>query len=767
MSPLTNRAARGALALAGTIGASWCFFGWIPGRNVILGADALSLVAPWKRPGATMHNMTLTDPVWQFYPWLRELRLAVVSGRFPLWDPTIRAGVPIAANPISAYFFPLTWLVVPLGAGAGVSAVAVLRPALAAFFAFLYLRNGRHSASASLFGGLTYGFSLPFLVWAEHPQDNVFLLLPLLLMAIDGVIRRRSGTAGRGVAGVAATLALVAVAGHPESAVHVGLFAFAYSAVQLCRLSPRPGRDTFRLGAAALWAAAISLFIVYPSLLVVMESTAFHETAPRTMLLPLRALAGALWPDYFGNPAAGGASADLPVNFNEAAFFFGVAPLATAVGAFLVPRRRRRIPPPAFWMAGAAAMIVLIFFAPRSSAFLALPFLGRTFQNRLTIPLGLSLAALAAEGLDGARRGARARRACLAALAALAVAAFAIFAASPAHPPGSRQLAWESAAFMAGAAGLFLLGRRTAPAFALLCAGQFLDLWRAGAGYHALVEPGSVFPEVPILRALRTATGDGRMLGIGLVLPPNSSSVYGLRDVRGYDAVESSRFRTAREDLAIWDPNRGRPEMTATGFTPRSRGLLRLFSVGALLLPDRLRPAPDLETRYGISLEPVWQGEEGSVYRIDGAPGRFQPIGRLVPAGPDARLAPDPTAESAVEGIDRPLSFPEAPRAALQVVDDEPERVALRTSCPGPFFLRVSDAWDAGWRATIDGKPFRLHRADAAFRGLFIPAGIHRVEMRYGLPGNPGLPLLSLVAAIGLLAALRRAPTAVGPPATG
>lgn len=745
---------------------SWCFFGWIPGRNVILGADALPLVSPWLRPGATMHNLTLTDPLWQFYPWLREFRSAILRGRFPLWDPSIRAGVPIAANPISAYFFPLTWLVVPLGVDAGVSALAVLRPALAAFFAFLYFRRGKHSGAAALLGGATYGFSLPFLVWAEHPQDNVFLLLPLLLLTIDETIRRPGL---RSVAKTAALLFLITVAGHPESALHLALFALAYSVVQVVRLSPaNPGRGLLHLAAAGLWACALSLFLLYPNLLVVVESTAFRQAGPRTLLLPLRTLLAAVWPGYFGNPAAGAVAADLPYNFNEAAFFFGLAPLALAAGALVSSGRRRRLPPPVFWAALAVVMLLLIFAAPRSPVFLSIPFVGRTYQNRLAIPLGLALGALAAGGLDAARREARARRSSLAALAGLAAAALAIFAASPSHRPGARQLGWECAVILIGAASVSLLRRKAAAATALLCVGQLLDLWRAGAGYHSRSRPEQIFPELPILQALRTETGDGRVLGIGLVLPPNSATVYGLRDVRGYDAVEGSHFRAARDQLAAWDPNPGRPEMTAAGFTPRSAGLLQLFSVRALLLPPRLQPAGNLAARYGIQLSLAYDDRNGKVYRVAGIPGRFQAIARVTPAV--LAVAADPRHESLVEGIDSPALFPEAGSAMITVEKDEPERLLLRTSCPGPFFLRVSDAFDDGWRAALDGKPLRLYRADAAFRGAIIPPGDHRLEMRYRMPGSPFTLPVSIAAALLLaagLAARGRKPIAAPPPATG
>jgi hypothetical protein len=36
-----------------------------------------------------------------------------------------------------------------------------------------------------------------------------------------------------------------------------------------------------------------------------------------------------------------------------------------------------------------------------------------------------------------------------------------------------------------------------------------------------------------------------------------------------------------------------------------------------------------------------------------------------------------------------------------------------------------------GWRATVDGAPAEMHAAYTVFRGVVVPAGRHRVEMRY------------------------------------
>lgn len=102
------------------------------------------------------------------------------------------------------------------------------------------------------------------------------------------------------------------------------------------------------------------------------------------------------------------------------------------------------------------------------------------------------------------------------------------------------------------------------------------------------------------------------------------------------------------------------------------------------------------------------------------------------------------------------------PEAKLLHYDSR--RIEVNVHSPVPSTLVISDRFDPGWRATLNGKPAPLFRADYILRGLSVPAGESTVVMTYSVPMTPHyvqLAVLLFVAAWALGRWFRRYPVVV------
>lgn len=69
--------------------------------------------------------------------------------------------------------------------------------------------------------------------------------------------------------------------------------------------------------------------------------------------------------------------------------------------------------------------------------------------------------------------------------------------------------------------------------------------------------------------------------------------------------------------------------------------------------------------------------------------------------------------------------------ARVKMVDYHENRLALEVANDKPSLLVLSEIFYPGWQATIDGQPAKIYLTDYLLRSVYVPAGTHRVEMRY------------------------------------
>jgi hypothetical protein len=107
----------------------------------------------------------------------------------------------------------------------------------------------------------------------------------------------------------------------------------------------------------------------------------------------------------------------------------------------------------------------------------------------------------------------------------------------------------------------------------------------------------------------------------------------------------------------------------------------------------------------------------------------FDPATTVVVEGPD----PEPVeglGPKLVEGGKALDVTPPSP-AVILLETYGPNEIRLRVDAPADAYLVLSEVWYPGWRATVDGVPAQVLRANYAFRAVRLGPGQNEVHLTF------------------------------------
>lgn len=67
----------------------------------------------------------------------------------------------------------------------------------------------------------------------------------------------------------------------------------------------------------------------------------------------------------------------------------------------------------------------------------------------------------------------------------------------------------------------------------------------------------------------------------------------------------------------------------------------------------------------------------------------------------------------------------------VEITDYDAESLVLNVSARAKGYVVLTDTWDPGWIALLDGRQVPIQRADVIFRAVKVDAGTHRIEFLY------------------------------------
>jgi hypothetical protein len=712
----------------------------------------------------------LVSFLWPMYRFAaRSLRSATV----PLWNPHLHSGAPFVADNQSGLFYPVNLIAFALlgpPSYRAMEGLVVFHIWLAAAGTFVLLRGLRLRRSAAVLGALAFALSDLFITHVGNLNLNATAAwLPIALWATHRALVKRSPF---WAASAGAVVAVAALAGHAQMLLFLALALALYVVSHVASIAAasadaaagaagdrrwqRAGQTlglTLLIAVVGLGGAALMLL---PAWQLAGHSGRGHlpyQEATRYSLPP-RALIGLIAPGFYGR---GPANFWAPWERVEVGYAGVATLLLAALGVGLLIARLTSPAPPSRSSHGSRGrpsnrvpfatfallipLALLLAMGRHTPLYRLLYRFVPTFDQirapaRLILLADLGLAVMAAYALHHlmerpASRGSwRTWVALGAAAAALLLVVLGLPQARSLPPPdrvaqAARSLVIAAVLLALSGALIALAPRLAGRPWAEWLLPLLLAVDLIGLGSTLEIErhdPTAGFHHPEVVAFLEQDASLFRIEGGAPAWQPDAALVHGLYDIGGlYNPLGLAPYQAYRWAVG----ERGSPLYNLLGAKyvlagkENPPGDERLVPVHATSQIDVYLNTAALPRALFVTERQLVSDHEEAWHAIH-APS-FSPTRTVVLEQElEQDLAPAPP---------RRADAPEASR--LEFVRYGLNAVELRVESPVSGWLVLSDVYYPGWRATLDGRPTPLLRANYTFRAVQVPAGDHAVEMRF------------------------------------
>jgi hypothetical protein len=710
------------------------------------------------------------DSATQFYPWYDYLGERLLAFDLPGWNPFQFAGVPFAADPQSGWMYlPAMLFFTLFSLALAVPMFISFHLLLAGLGAYVLSRLLGVGVGGALVAGAAYELASPLYGRSVccPAQFEVGAWMPIALIGAEIAIRNRHWAwrvIGWTIGGLAVSQAMSAWLG--QGGYYFLLILAAFIAYRtLIDPADRAQRWISRIMDGALHGAAIF-------------ASGFGLAAagilPRLAYVERSNVAGG---EYGGESAwasqIGGLTAGMTWDhmLDPGLYYPGVAVLILSFAAIVLARRRYAAP--FFLGLGLSAVVLAMpWESPLHTVMYALlpkfEELHQHWPERVAIVSYLSIAMLAGASVESLIRGRLRARRILAAFG-IPVTALIILAIANADIPIVVIVAMLATLLLVLAL-LLPQSRAIRPVLPLLMviiiATDLLVSFNAVSaeapygGFHR-VDLREYYAPSAAAEFLKERMKDepGRYIGFdpeqrvvsdgqevlyryqfaapdtGAILVNNRGVLHGVEDVQGYNPVQPRRFVEYLTALNGTPQEYHDANIYQTGLNSPLLDLLniRYIVIPASVPPDRL-DLRDLEAAFPT----IYQDSQVQVLEnVNALPRAWvvheaQQVASAQVLPMLASGAVDPWTTALLETTP-PEIAPSAEGGVNEaaIVTEQPEllRVSVTTDAPG--LLILSETYDPGWNAYIDGEPVELLTANYLLRAVPVPAGSSTVELRY------------------------------------
>lgn len=670
-------------------------------------------------------------------------------GELRLWNPYLFCGYPVYNDTALHPFYPphvLLHATLPPRIAYDLGVMIHFFLAGAAFY--WLLRGMGRSDVASTAGGVIWMLNGYNALWvSSNIPAGASVFAPLALLGLHLGLQRRE-LRPFALAGLAMGLAILG--SHGQHILHLLIFLSLWLFVSWIR--DRDARPQILRGSFLF--VAVAMGVGMAAILTRLDSMTNGVRVPGA---DAEMHYGVPWrlPTYIAGMAIGRMCA--PPTWllrSEFTIHIGVLATALAIGGAV---RGFRDPWVRFVSIFAASALLVAFIKPLAELLLMIPFLNNSMPARWVYVFAFCAAILAAEGLDALRADPVKTGRLM-----LGVAGASLILVGLYSPHGAVA---ETLAGLALAVAAVLTARRPQWSLPLCFAALLVDLLPDVLVFnrHADPAPLATAIERPNDKEPWRATGSLRLAGgpapanlWTLATGNNVLALHGVEAVMGYESIAPT---TAVQYCVATSGGKsvagsGRVLAVARLDSP----LLGIANVKYVYWPFDL----DLESRFTRR----WTRGPLTLYENPNALPRACLVPRGVRAadeGEAAKLLSELDARSTVVLLDEVPPTAEG-GGTVSWTTRETDRIELAVDAKADSILVVSDTDYPGWEAEVDGKETPILNANLAFRAIAVPAGKHKVTMRFR-PSSArfGLIVTGLSIAAAAAFALRRKTSASVP----
>ena len=745
---------------------------------LVFATSWLLLSSPWLLGTVTIPY----DAKAHFHAQLQFLANALHTGQSPFWTPNVFGGSPQIADPQSLIFSPailIAWLF-PEPSVTVFDAYVLGLLAAGGLAVLMYFRDRGWHAAGGLIASLGFAFGASAAWRIQHVgQIKSYAMFAVTLWLLARALERRPVRYGL-LYGLLSGLAAGVMLAEPDQVALLAVYVLAGYVVAHVVQSGAPLATARRLLPAMAAGAAVCIVVTALPLLL---TYLFVAGSTRPVITLGEAVRGSLHPaslltaivgdlygafdpkvEYWGPYSTAWDPSELTLSQNMSQLYVGTLPLVLLLGIGWIRghawAREIRfftialVVMIAYALGGFTPLYELMYWTVPGVGFFRRP-ADATFLvgGLMSIVSGYLAHCLLTKQASPVKR--RHHLTEFAAYALLVGAAFTIAFASGHAADAAKPILLAAACIAAARALVHALestdGRRAMLSIGGIGAAMVTDLHVHNgpnestglslAGYE-FMKPGCSNQTIRFLKSrLQEPPGSPRrdrveLVGLGFSWP-NIGLVHGFDHVLGYNPLRMdvvSKAIGAGDSIAGWEQRQFTPLFPS--YRSPLADLMGLRYIASAVPIERVDPI----LRPG-DLKLVTRTPDGFIYENPRALPRVMFVDSwqqadfedLIETGEWPKF--DPTRTVLLE--DQPgLSIPDTPRTEKATSNVTVPRfentfveVDVTTSTDG--FVLLNSVWHPWWRATVDGKPVEILKANIMFRAVQIPAGKHTVRFMF------------------------------------